>query len=72
MTESILFINDTSIYLQSGDYETILSTVRAADTLIANGYYGRTMEFDFDTGISMVERELMDKLIMSADIVIKL
>jgi len=33
-----------------------------AETFIANGYYGSVLEQDFETGITKVERRLMEKL----------
>jgi len=68
----ILFINDVSIYFQSGTYDNVLSAVMKANTLIANGYYGKFFAFDYGTGVSARERELMDKFAEKMDIVIKL
>jgi len=69
---SILFVNDISIYLQSGEIESITSTIKATETFIANGYYGKTLEYDFSTGVSERERRLMEELTKKMDITIKL
>jgi hypothetical protein len=68
----ILFINDISIYLQSGSVDTVLRAAVRAETLIANGYYGRYFSRDHGTGVSRRERELMDLLASRMDIVIRL
>lgn len=68
----ILFVNDISIYLQSGFAELIISVIAIAKTFIANGYYGRRLEPDFKTGISNIERKLMIKLSNNVDVAIKL
>lgn len=68
----ILFVNDLSIYLQSGDCETVLSAMRAAESFIVNGYYGRSLEPDFSTRVSETERRLMEKIAENADIVVRL
>lgn len=59
---SILFINDISIFFQSGSHEPILSAVEASETFIANGYYGKYFAFDYETGVSKREQRLMDIL----------
>jgi len=68
----ILFINDISIYLQSGSVDTILGVVGQAETFIANGYYGEYFHMDLGTGVSKRERELMDVLVSQMEIVIRL
>ena len=68
----ILFVNDISIYLQSGIDEPVLSAVMKAETFIANGYYGETLESDFETGVSNTERGLMKKIGDKMDAVIRL
>ena len=69
---AILFINDISIYLQSGRDQLILSVMRASETFVANGYYGSTLQSDFSTRVSTTERQLMDKLGNAVDIRITL
>jgi len=69
----ILFINDVSLYLQSGSIDPVLRALRRAETFIANGYYGEYFaREDHGTGISRRERELMDLLASQVDIVIRL
>ncbi len=68
----ILFANDLSLYLQSGDLKTLYNTTQAASTFVGNGYYGSTLANDFSTGISGRERELMDQLAAAMDIKIRL
>ena len=69
---SILFVNDISIYLQSGFDEPILSVMRSSDTFVANGYYGSTLQSDFETDVSSTERRLMKKLADTVDFAINL
>jgi hypothetical protein len=69
---SILFVNDISIYLQSGSDEPILSVMRSSETFIANGYFGSTLHSDFETDISTTERRLMKKLADTVDFAINL
>ena len=68
----IAFINDMSMYFQSGAFDLILSVARKADTFVANGYYGEFFAFDFETGVSKIERDLMDKLAQHMDIVLRI
>lgn len=68
----ILFINDISIYLQSGPVEAVLTAAEKAETFIANGYYGGYFHRDYGTGVSRREREQMDLLASSMDMVIRL
>jgi GTPase SAR1 family protein len=67
---TVLFINDISIFFQSGSSKAVLSTVEASETFIANGYYGKYFAFDHDTGVSKTERDLMDLLASKMDKVI--
>ena len=67
-----LFLNDISIFLQSGDFDTLWATMRQAPTVVANGYYGKTLSHDFSTGISDLERRLMERLLTLVDVRIKL
>lgn len=68
----ILFVNDISIYLQSGKYKPIQDILQTAETFIANGYYGQTLRSDFGTEVSNIERRLMKKLANTVDLVISL
>ena len=67
-----LFVNDVSIYLQSGTLEIVLEAARQAETFVANGYYGEFFSFDHGTGVSKIERDLMDQLASHMDEVRKL
>jgi hypothetical protein len=69
---SILFVNDISLYFQSGVDAPLLSALRTSETFIANGYYGTALTSDFETSISESERRLMTKLANDADLVIRL
>lgn len=68
----VLFVNDVSIYLQSGSIDRILLAVEKAETFIANGYYGEELSADLGTGVSERERGLMDGLAFEMDAVIDL
>lgn len=68
----ILFINDVSIYLQSGSLHPLLEVVERAETLIANGYYGELLAEDLGTGVSQAERRLMELLTSHMDLMIRL
>ncbi len=68
----ILFINDVSIYLQSGSAEPVLRAFGEAETAVVNGYYGEYFVDDRGTGVSRLERELMDLLASKVDLVIRL
>lgn len=68
----ILFVNDISIYLQSGFVDPILAAAERAETFIANGYYGEYFSFDHGTGVSKMEKELMEVLASHMDVVIRL
>jgi len=68
----ILFVNDISIYFQSGSAEPVLKAAKKAQTFIANGYYGQYLAHDQGTGVSEVERRLMDHLAKHMDEVIRL
>ena len=68
----ILFINDISIYLQSGDLELLWSTLGKAETVVANGYIGERLKDDLGTGVSAREEEMMGELADRMDVVIHL
>ncbi len=48
----ILFINDLTLYLQAGTAEKFLEMTKTAETVVANGYYGKKLG-----GGAMSERE---------------
>ena len=68
----ILFINDVSLYLQSGSLSLVAQILHAAETCIVNGYYGQALQTKLDDPISRIERHLMDQLIEDMDIILKL
>lgn len=68
----ILFINDVSMYLQAGDSDKLLRTVKAAETFIANAYHGTTFLDDHHSGISKRERLGLNALRGAMDIVVEL
>ena len=68
----ILFINDLSIYLQSGKWETIFNVMQKAKVSLANAYYGRSLENDLKTGISKIERKTLEIMSSKADMIIHL
>lgn len=67
----VLFINDTSIHLQSGETQPIFEALKKAETAILNGYIGEYLKEDHGTGLSNRERNLMQKLAQSMDREIK-
>lgn len=68
----VLFVNDVSIFLQSGSMQPVLRAAELAETFIANGYYGEHFSEDLGTGVSRLERDLMDRLASKMDVVISL
>jgi hypothetical protein len=68
----VLFVNDVSIYMQSGSLEIVLEAAKRAETFVANGYYGEFFSHDHGTGVSKIERDLMDQLASHMDEVINL
>jgi hypothetical protein len=69
---SLLIINDVSIYLQSGSLALVTQVIDATETCIVNGYYGQSIQTEIKDPISRVERALMDHLIKTMDIVVRL
>lgn len=68
----ILFINDLSIYLQSGSADSVLSVAKAAETFIANAYYGESLAFDHGTKVSENEKTLTELVSDRSDVVVRL
>jgi hypothetical protein len=58
----ILFINDMSIYLQAGNATDLLQRIRAAATVVANGYYGQKL----GTGVLSIREAAEMELLMGA------
>ena len=67
-----LFVNDASIYLQRGEIDCLWRAFEAAETVVANGYYGEKLKADYGTGLSSREKTLMEKLASRMDEVIRL
>lgn len=68
----VLFINDLSLYFQSGRFEKASEAMEQAETFVANAYHGRALEDDLGTGISMSERKVVETFAGRADILIHL
>jgi hypothetical protein len=68
----ILFINDLSLYFQSGKWEKVFSVMQKAKVALANAYYGRSLENDLKTGISKIERKTLEKVSSKVDMIIHL
>lgn len=68
----ILFINDVSLYLQSGSLTPVTQVICATDTCIVNGYYGQSIQTEIQDPVSRIERALMNRLIENVDIVVTL
>ncbi|MDF1593651.1 MAG: hypothetical protein P1P89_19255 [Desulfobacterales bacterium] len=62
--KDILFVNDASLYLQAGDLNTFLMTLKAASTQIINVYYGGTF---VDSTLTRREKHLTDELMKTCD-----
>ncbi|MGD2247295.1 MAG: hypothetical protein PVF58_02740 [Candidatus Methanofastidiosia archaeon] len=57
--KEVLFMNDVSIYLQRGNFKTLVNIISSAQTCIMNGYYGTSLGKD---RLSQEERSQMVKL----------
>ena len=68
----LLFINDVSIYLQTGEIKKVLLAIHKSQTCIANGYFGKKLAADFGTGISKREQVMMRRLMREMDVTIRL
>jgi len=68
----ILFINDLSIYFQSGKWKKIFNVMQKAKVSLANAYYGRSLENDLKTGISKIEKQTLEMVSSKADMIIHL
>lgn len=58
----ILFINDLSIYLHSGDVSKIIECLELSNTVVANSYYSESLMDDKGSGVSEKEKRLLDML----------
>jgi len=68
----VIVLNDVTLYLHSGELETVLKCVELAKTFLATAYYGSKLANDLGTGISSRERELTDELASFMDLVVKI
>lgn len=69
---SILFINDLSIYLHTGDVSKVIKCLELSNTVVANSYYSDFPIDDKGSGISEREKKILEALIPKFDIVLKL
>ena len=67
-----LFVNDVSIYLQRGDLDRLWEVFSTAYTVVANGYLGEKLAYDFKSGLSECEARMMRRLAGRMDEVIRL
>jgi len=67
-----LVVNDVTLYLHSGELETVLKCAKLAKTFVATAYYGIRLSDDLGTGISARERQLTDKLATFMDSTIRI
>ena len=67
----VLVVNDLSIYLHAGPLEDVLSCARAAETFLANSYYGESLANDKGSGVSERERRLVEELAKHMDLVLR-
>ena len=68
----ILIMNDVSLYLQAGDPELLIKSVKRAETVVMNSYYGKTLLNDLGTGVSENEKRNVEKLFGEVDLIIYL
>ena len=71
-TTKILIINDVTLYLHAGELKTVLKCAKLAETFLATAYYGSKLAEDRGAGISIRERQLIEKLATHMDQVIKI
>ncbi|MBS7622924.1 hypothetical protein KEJ39_04515 [Candidatus Bathyarchaeota archaeon] len=68
----ILFINDLSLYFQSGRCEKAREVMERAETFVANAYHGEALGEDLGTGVSVTERRVLEAFAARADILVHL
>jgi len=71
-TTKILILNDITLYLHAGKLETVLKCMRLAETFLATAYYGSRLAEDRGSGISVREKQLVEKLATYMDQIIKM
>lgn len=67
-----LIINDITLYLHAGKLKKIRDCVKLAKTFLASAYYGSKLAEDRRTGISLRERQMVEKLAAHMDQVLKI
>lgn len=67
-----LVVNDVTLYLHSGELETVLKCAKLAKTFVATAYYGIKLSDDLGTGISARERQLTDRLATFMDSTVRI
>ena len=68
----ILFLNDVSMYLQTGDPMKLITLIKSADTAVANSYEGHLLREDHGSGVSQRELEGVTALKKAVDLTITL
>ena len=68
----ILFMNDVSIYMQSGDLENLLTAIGYPKTVVMNSYLGIALQDDRGSGVSQHERNGLARLKTAVDEVVTL
>jgi len=69
---SILFMNDVSMYLQTGELGNLLNVIESAKTVVMNSYEGIALQDDHGSGVSQHERDGLALLKRAVDQVITL
>ncbi len=68
----ILVVNDSTIYLHAGDPGRLERCIKASRTAVVNAYYGKRLEDDQGSGISLREREAVRLLMRLFSVTINL
>lgn len=68
----ILVINDLTIFLHRGSVDELMDIIKVSDTFVGNAYYGSYIIDKFNTGIDLIERKRVEKLLGHMDILIDL
>ncbi len=66
---AILFVNDTTLYLQAGDFQRFVKILDTTSTQIVNAYYGDTF---LDSELTRREKKLTEDLMKICDQIIKM
>ncbi|MCS7094847.1 MAG: hypothetical protein NZ988_03435 [Thaumarchaeota archaeon] len=68
----LLFVNDVTIYLHTGDLELLKSAIAASQTFVGTAYEGVKLSEDRGSGLTKIERERLEILKSWVDAVIAL